>query len=188
MCSLTESSTSAGCALAKTAVCGNVIVLARPLSELLAHAKHHTMPSFMLIARVIKTLALSIFKWHLCDYVLLPADHLFCDNVRDRISLVSENIHEENYLSTKKYSYLIESALFLSLKPIQRFPGISHDVIHDPFHERYKEVSVASLVEYYHNFEKIDLVPKKKAATIRKLMLSEAFNINNYDEMKKLLK
>ena len=188
MCSLTESSTSAGCALAKTAVCGNVIVLARPLSELLAHGKHHKMPSFMLIARVIKTLALSMFKWHLCDYVLLPADHIFCDNIRDRISLVSENIHEENYLSTKKYSYLIESALFLSLKPIQRFPGINHDVIHDPFHERYKEVSVASLVEYYHNYENIDLVPKTKTATIRKLMLSEAFNINNYDEMKKLLK
>ncbi|NGX35073.1 MAG: hypothetical protein K1060chlam1_01441 [Candidatus Anoxychlamydiales bacterium] len=47
MCSLIEPSTSAGYALAKTVVCGNVIVLARPLSELLAHVKHHKRPSFI---------------------------------------------------------------------------------------------------------------------------------------------
>lgn len=183
MCHLTEPSVSTSFALAKTAVCGNVIVLARPLSELFAHIQHYELPSLLLVARAIKTLVLSIFRWHLCDYVLLPSDHLFCSKIRERTSLINKNMKEENYLCTKDYPYMIESAFFLVLKPIQRLPGIIYDVIHDPFHERYKEISVPSLIEYYRTYEKMDLIPKTESMTVLNLLFSEAFNVKNYQEM-----
>ena len=50
------------------------IMLTRPLSELGAHIWNHQLPSWQLVARVIKTLFLAVFgwRWHLCDQVLMP--------------------------------------------------------------------------------------------------------------------
>jgi hypothetical protein len=47
------------------------ILLARPLNELWAHIRDRELPSFALIARAIKTLALYIFKGQLWDHILL---------------------------------------------------------------------------------------------------------------------
>src|SRR5690349_7981368 len=49
----------------------DTILLARPVHELIAHLRDFKIPSFVLVARVIKTLVLAIFRWHLCDHVLL---------------------------------------------------------------------------------------------------------------------
>jgi hypothetical protein len=47
------------------------IVAARPLVELWSHVFHFQLPSFDLLARAIKVLALAIFRWHFYDQVLL---------------------------------------------------------------------------------------------------------------------
>lgn len=47
------------------------LFFARPLQELYTTCSHRRLPSFELLARVIKVLVLSIFRWHLCDQILL---------------------------------------------------------------------------------------------------------------------
>ncbi len=47
------------------------IMVARPLLEMVAHISHRMLPSWQLIARCIKVIALALFRRHFCDHVFL---------------------------------------------------------------------------------------------------------------------
>lgn len=49
----------------------HTIMVARPLSEMASHISHRMRPSWQLIARCIKVIALALFRGHFCDHVFL---------------------------------------------------------------------------------------------------------------------
>jgi len=85
----------------KVACYQHSIFLARPLQELWTHIRHNKLPSFALIARAIKVLALGIFQGHLCDYMLLACYEGFCHSIGGKKVVEDIYILERNYPYTR---------------------------------------------------------------------------------------
>ncbi len=139
----------------------HIIILARPLSELLAHVNHNRLPSFGLVARIIKVFALAIFQWHLCDYALLTCSKGFCHSIKKENCVVSSGSFK------KEYPYMIESAFYLVFKDC--IPSIHEEVNVSDI----REITVKSIVEYYREHERIEIIPKTRAMTIKNLLSSK---------------
>lgn len=144
--------------LLKIACYRHAIFLTRPVSELRAHILHNKLPSLALIVRTIKVLALAIFRWHLCDYVLLACHEGFCHNIRGK------NTVEDFYTLDKNYPYIIESAILLQFKdPIQPYhEGLAFHVHEEIDVKKIKEVTVKSIAEYYQKYKKQEIITKKQ--------------------------
>lgn len=99
------------------------IVFSRPVHELWAHITNCQLPSWALIARAIATLFLGIFKWHLCDGILLlrreALYHSFDGNAIRIPASVSENSLEHSFDEhdfddfNERYPHLLQQALYM---------------------------------------------------------------------------
>ena len=128
------------------------ILIARPLKELFSHVTHFKLLRFELIGRVIKTLVLAIFRWHLCDRIVLEGDHGVTYNLSER------RITDEREDFVKKYPFLLQTAYRLA--PVDEMP-ITPDMI-------------CADMKKLHG---VDLTHKKIGNTIADLLASKRLSI-----------
>lgn len=142
------------------------IIITRPLNELFCVVKNRKLPSLELIARVIKTLALSIFRWHLCDgCIIKQGDHVI-HSLDGRLS-IPEDL--EDFKS--KHPYLLESAYVLILKS-----GIKK--------EHSKIVAADNITpdyirEYFYDCYKLEITDKVQGNSISDFFKSVHFDLKN---------
>lgn len=65
------------------------IVVTRPLHELWGHITACELPSWTLIARAISTLFMAIFRWHLCDGIMLLRGEGFYHNSQGHVEMIA---------------------------------------------------------------------------------------------------
>ncbi|MCE5319294.1 MAG: hypothetical protein LLG04_18260 [Parachlamydia sp.] len=137
----------------------NRLIIARPLKELWAHVRSRKLPSLRLVARAIKALALSIFRWHLCDYILIPVANSIFHNQKGRIEMrTRENLK-------KDYPYLFQSAL-----EYEFIPSLSLTITQI---RTMKQINAQSLVELCKLCGDIALTSKEKGNTLSNLFKSK---------------
>lgn len=140
----------------------DTILLARPVHELIAHLKDFKIPSFVLIARVIKTLFLAVFRWHLCDHVLLKRENNLLLN-KQIIHHLSEETLEVDELDFKLvHPYMLENAYLLKSKEDKQE---THDFDYD-------DVSPDTLRAYFIKCYGTEITPKEIGNTINDLFKS----------------
>lgn len=140
----------------------DTILIARPLKEFFSHICHFKIPSLELIVRVIKTLVLSVFRWHLCDSVLLEQSHgLLKEKV---ISQFSGDVSQITILDFElAYPYLLENAYRLSLSQCKLE---EHD-----FDDN--ELCPDTLRDYFEKCYQIQITSKSFKNTIHDLFQSQ---------------
>ncbi len=67
------------------------IVITRPVHELWEHITACELPSCALIVRVISTLFMAIFRWHLCDGIMLLRSEGFYHTSAGRVVMIPSN-------------------------------------------------------------------------------------------------
>lgn len=89
----------------------NRLIVARPLRELGACVRSRKLPSLRLVGRAIKALALSIFRRHLCDSVLIQVENSIFHDQKGRLeSCTREKLKID-------HPYLFQSALHYEFIP-----------------------------------------------------------------------
>lgn len=139
------------------------LIVARPLKELVAHVRNLKLPSLRLIARAIKTLVLGIFRWHLCDYLLIQIDNSIFQNQKGRVEMrTRENLN-------KDYPYLLKSAFQYELIPRIFLANIHIKTM--------KQINAQSLVELCKRCGNIVLTSKEKGNTLYNLLISKQLKL-----------
>ncbi len=177
------------------------IVVTRPVKELGLAIIGLKLPSWELIGRVIKVLVLGIFRWHLCDRVLLVQNDYDLSSYEGRISLeiyhsmkgkvVLEKASEIN----KQYPFMLDAAYYLSYKIDNKYVEPSKEdhpdqkvllhvgetsdtFVRMPVFANYKEISPQTIREFYSNFFGIAITPKKTGNSISDLFNSKLFKLS----------
>ncbi|WP_075883545.1 hypothetical protein [Candidatus Protochlamydia sp. W-9] len=142
------------------------IILTRPLKELTSHIKQLKMPRFELIGRVIRTLVLSVFRWHLCGECLLKQGVQITHSLTGRLSNVNCQVLQE------KYPYLLENVYTLTIK----------DQIQKKNEEVFisKKVSPDSLRNYFFVSYEIEITDKSQGNSIYDLLKSSVLSFKNF--------
>lgn len=139
------------------------IIITRPLNEFISHIKNLQIPRVQLIVRVIKTLVLSIFRFHLSDNCLMFKDHLYIH------SLDGKKVKTSFEQINKDYPYMLENAVTLVLKskisPLTVEGLLGESVIPD------------SIREYYHTAYGVEITENKSGNSIRDLLNSEKLEV-----------
>lgn len=141
---------------------GHAVILAKPLSELLEHARHRSLPPCALVARVIKTLALSIFRWHFHDHILVPVEGGWYGSFGFKKRESMQEI----------YPYLIDKALTLRFKSFPTRSNLFNNTYFDSVFGG--NFNISSVVDYYRDYHKIEIIPETQRPSIRGLINSKA--------------
>lgn len=139
------------------------LIVARPLRELRTHIRNRRLPSLRLVARAIKVLALSIFRWHLCDNLMIQVEDSLFHNQKNRI----ERCARENF--QKYFPYLFQNALQYEFIPNICLTEIQIRTM--------KQINAQSLVELCKRCAKISLTLKEKGNTVRSLFKSKQLKV-----------
>lgn len=156
----------AAAALARNGNGRPYIMLTRPVSELGAHIRHCELPSWGLVARVIKTLALFIFTWHLCDDILLPSDD-------GRLYNVIYNRREGGVGATwwvalhNSYPHMQQKAWKLTPTQELRDPG------RVMAHNEFPELNAQAVCDYFSYHHGVMLTNKVNGNTLYNLAYSQ---------------
>lgn len=149
----------------------DAIVITRPIKELISHIKHLKLPSIELIARVVKTLFLSIVRWHLCDQVLLEKDSLLLNKeIIHSLSGKAAKVDEVSFQT--QHPYMLENAYYLRLKK-------DHVIIKAGDFSS-KVVSPDTLRKYFNQCYQIDITDKMIGNTIHDLFKSKHFDLEYF--------
>lgn len=174
--------TQAAVASLKLCYPGSILV-ARPLKELYAYIQDRELPPLALVARAIKTLALSIFRGHLCDHVLLAKKGGISHSLQGRVETVSLDELTRSYPKMFKTCFILiyndEGELDLS-KPGEH-PHDDYDLGNHTFGRdanvaSYPEITSQTIVEYYQNFYGISVTGKATGNTVDTLLSSKCFD------------
>jgi len=139
------------------------IIITRPLNELFCHVKNLKLPSLQLIARVIKTLALSIFRWHLCDECLLKKGDHVTDSLDGHLSVSGLADFQS------KHPFLLNSAYVLILKS-----GISKK---DDTDFDKDSLTPDAIRDYFYDCYKLEITDKVQGNSINDLFKSMQFDL-----------
>jgi hypothetical protein len=156
------------------------VLLARPLEELSDYVKNVELPPLELIARVIKTLALAIFRWHLCDQVLIAKKKGVFHSLEGRLEVASLDQLNKNYPKMFRNCFVLmynDQAKVDLTKPRQHphkdtYLG-GHVFGRDAKLFPYKEITPQTITDYYRNFFGIELTDKRSGTTISDLFSSQ---------------
>jgi len=141
------------------------IIITRPLNELFCHVKNLKLPSLQLIARVIKTLVLSIFRWHLCDECLLKKGDQVTHSLDGRLS-VSDMADFQS-----EHPFLLNCAFVLSLKSaISKKDDTDFDK---------DSLTPDTIREYFFDCYKLEITDKVQGNSIIDLFKSMQFDLTN---------
>jgi hypothetical protein len=156
------------------------ILVARPITEFLNHLKNGEMPSFALIARVIKAFVLYIFRGHLCDYVFLVKNEGILHSIIGRLEIISMAELEAAYPKLFKSCYILicDDKTKLNTEKFTAYPYKQYYVGGLTYHRdadlsSLKEITPQSIAEYYLNYYGVQLSNKKKDHTILDLLNSK---------------
>lgn len=145
------------------------IILTRPVSELGAHIWNRELPSWGLVARVIKTLALFIFRWHLCDDILMPAEGQLGDHRWSRILFVSRDGNVIDYLRQgfdENYPHMIEKAWKrTTIENPQNADHVTSSV-------EFRNLNPQTVCEYFRQIYQVQLTNKERGNTLYDLAYS----------------
>ncbi|MCE5316581.1 MAG: hypothetical protein LLG04_04365 [Parachlamydia sp.] len=137
----------------------NRLIVARPLRELGAHVRTRKLPSLRLVARAIKALALSIFRWHLCDSILIQVDNSIFHNQKGPLEICTcEKLK-------KDHPYLFQSALHYEFIPSLSLRKTQIMTM--------KQINAQSLEELCRRWCNIALMSKEKGSTLSNLLKSK---------------
>lgn len=144
------------------------IAITRPIKEFISHIKNRKRPSIELIARLIKTLALSIFRWHLCDHVFLLSDNCLFER-KDIIthSLAGKLSRIDSKAFEIERPYMLENAFLLEPTAPRKKSS--------PFN--YQIISVDTIRKYFLECFQIGITNKIKGNTINDLFRSKYFRL-----------
>jgi hypothetical protein len=139
------------------------IIIARPLKELWSHIRNCKLPSIRLLVRVIVTVALGIFRGHLCDKVVLESEGSLFHSLKGHVEKVDRATMQA------AYPYMLENAFVMVLKetPKQNVP----------ISDSYKKINPQTIRDYYHRICKIDITPKEEGNTLQDLFKSKALEL-----------
>ena len=88
------------------------IVFTRPLHELWAHIADCELPSWTLIARAISTLFMAIFRWHLCDGIMLIRGEGVYHSFDGAVATIPFTGRQMDDLTNVIRPYCVEAELF----------------------------------------------------------------------------
>lgn len=146
-----------------SALTPGTLIFTRPLKELFSHVIHLTCPSRQLLKRVITVLALSIFRWHFCDHVMIKLeDQIIAHSLQGRVDFPDVN------LFAMEYSHLVKQALFYKLNDDQPDPVMYKFV---SFRSQ-AEITAQSIRNVFFDAYKIQLTNKQDGNTIWDLLRS----------------
>src|ERR1700722_6850944 len=178
------------------------IVFTRPLHELWQHLTNYELPSWALIVRAISTLFMAIFRWHLCDGIMLMrAEGIFhsFDGVVEKISPTGREIdsttnairpyfQDDDIPQLEQYPHLLRRALFLrcrvttpeTLNPAvhaTRDLTLTHlgntQIVAVPNFVGYQEISEKAVRSYFASAYHKDITDRAEGNTIWTLLHSD---------------
>ncbi|MBA3721953.1 MAG: hypothetical protein H0W88_06095 [Parachlamydiaceae bacterium] len=139
------------------------IVITRPIKELMSHVRHLKLPRFKLIGRVIKTLVLSIFRWHLCDKCLFKVGDIIIHSLERRLSKAQKKDFQS------MYPFMLENAYVLTLKAdIKKIEETEFNS---------SQVNADTIREFFKSCYQIDLTGKLQGNSINDLFKSKLLDI-----------
>jgi hypothetical protein len=159
------------------------ILVARPLKELYAYIQGRELPPLALIARTIKTLVLSIFRWHLCDHVLLAKKGGISHSLQGRVETVSLDELIRNYPKMFKACFILvyNGMAKTDLSKLDEHPHDDHYLGDHVFGRdakvgSYTKITAQTIVEYYQSSYGISVTGKATGNTVDTLFRSKYFN------------
>ena len=161
------------------------IILCRPLWELYAHVTHRELPSWQLLARCVKVLAMALFRWHFYDRAMLWRVEGRCHSFSGRVEPLGNTMRE--YMDFRaRYPHSLDGcAYFMAVDEHQNpaLPPINHPFIErvvfpdggrvsfPDFHD-YAEISAQTLRDYFARAYRIQITDREQGNTIASLVFS----------------
>jgi hypothetical protein len=150
----------------RTLLLNDEIIIARPLKELYSHIIHLKIPTLELFLRAIKTLVLSLFKWHLCDHCLVKVEDQIIHSISGEI--LRTNINE---FRTER-PFMLENAFYLV--PNENVRKINEGFIQG-------NIVPDAIQDYFERCYEINITGRSEGNKIGDLFSSQYFEIKNYE-------